>query len=309
MSMWSIARTIIVTCVAIAAVTPHAPAAEPCRLGVVAKLPMMVLGNGHIGVPMTVGGKTLTMLVDTGGFLSMLSADSVESLGLTPEPLSPRVDIRQFGGLKIDHYVTAPDVALGQLKAGSFEFLVWPHGGYSPDEDGLLAPDILSSFDAEFDFANASLNLIQHNECDGSPVYWTHDPFGEVDISLDHDRHITVPVNLDGHKFEALIDTGAWKTVARLERIEDEFDIDEKNPNLKRSDGSRPDRPRYRYPFKALTFEGVVVSNPDIELIPNDQSKLYRGPEIIIGMNVLRELHLYVAYKKRTLFVTPASAH
>lgn len=304
-----IVRSAFLLCIAIAAVISSPAAAEDmCNLGIIAKLPMTVLRSGRIGVPMSVGGKTLTMLVDTGGFLSMLSPESVASLGLTPEPLSATAEVYQYGGLRIDHYVTAHDVALARLKAGTLQFLVMPRGGYLPDEEGLLAPDILSGFDVEFDFANASLNLIKPNDCSRDPVYWTRDPFGEVDISRDEARHIFVQVTLDGQHIKAWIDTGASETVARLERIEDRFDIDEKNPNLK-AVSARPDRSRYRYPFKALSFEGVTVNNPDILLVPDAQSKQYGEPEIILGMNVLRELHLYIAYGKRKLYLTSASAH
>jgi hypothetical protein len=30
---------------------------------------------------------------------------------------------------------------------------------------------------------------------------------------------------------------------------------------------------------------------------------------IVLGMNVLRRLHMYIAYGERTLYVTPATAH
>jgi hypothetical protein len=31
--------------------------------------------------------------------------------------------------------------------------------------------------------------------------------------------------------------------------------------------------------------------------------------DIIVGMNVIRRLHLYIAYGEKTLYVTPATAH
>jgi hypothetical protein len=30
-------------------------------------------------------------------------------------------------------------------------------------------------------------------------------------------------------------------------------------------------------------------------------------PQVIIGMNVLRKLHIYIAYKEQKLYVTPAA--
>lgn len=303
---WIIRSVFMLAAVAAPIVCPAA-ADEPCRLSRVAKLPMTALPSGHISVPMTVGGKALNMLVDTGGVLSMLSPEAVASLGLTPEPVSSMANITQFGGLRVDRYVTARDVTLENLKAGTFKFLVMPRGGYAPEEDGLLGPDVLSGFDADFDFANASLSLFQPNECSHDPIYWTHEPYAEVDVSLDDARQIRVPVTIDGRKFEAFLDTGASETVARLEKFEDEFNIDKRSLNL--VDGARPVRPRYRYPFKSLSFEGVMVNNPDIVLVPDSQSKQYHGPDLLLGMNVLRKLHVYIAYGQRKLYLTSANAH
>jgi hypothetical protein len=82
---------------------------------------------------------------------------------------------------------------------------------------------------------------------------------------------------------------------------------------------------RYRYAFKTLTFEGVTVGNPNIEILPNvmnrnaDQShkmntNIERNsddvalPVVIVGMDVLAKLHLYFAFKERKLYITEAAA-
>jgi hypothetical protein len=45
-------------------------------------------------------------------------------------------------------------------------------------------------------------------------------------------------------------------------------------------------------------------------LVPDAQSKLRTGePRMLLGINVLRQLHLYIAYHEHTLYVTPATAH
>jgi hypothetical protein len=52
------------------------------------------------------------------------------------------------------------------------------------------------------------------------------------------------------------------------------------------------------------------VSYPDIVLIPDRESKVgASGPKMLLGMNVLRHLHLYIAYGEHKLYVTPATAH
>lgn len=292
----------------IAAVFP-ARADETCQLRRIIKLDMTETRDGHVAVPMMIGGRSVSMLVDTGGTFSMLTPPTVTALDLSPQ-LIPMSRIRQYGGFRVDHYVTAHDVSLGGLAGYKFDFLVMPEHGYAPDIGGLLAPDIMRSYDADFDFASAAFSLFSHDHCEGRVVYWTHDPYGVVEIHLNEFGQISVPVMLDGKEIRATVDTGAYHSAASLETIEDEFGIDEKNPDLQPVAGSTPDRPRYHYPFRTLSFQDVTVNNPDLVLVPDSQSKLGPGePKILLGINVLRKLHLYVAYEERKLYVTPAAAH
>jgi hypothetical protein len=64
--------------------------------------------------------------------------------------------------------------------------------------------------------------------------------------------------------------------------------------------------PVYRFPFKTLSFEGVQVNNPDINIIP--QKSFGPGPALILGMSTLRHLHLYIGYKAQKLYLTAAEA-
>ena len=289
--------------------TSLAQADEPCRLERAVKLDMSVTRDGHVSVPMTIGGKAIGMLIDTGGLVSMLTPPTVAELDLTPQMI-PLSRIRQYGGFTVDHYVTVHDASLGGLKTSKLELLVMPERAYPRDAGGLLAPDIMRGYDADFDFANATFSLFSQDHCEGQVVYWTHEPYGEVDINLNEFGQITVPVTLDGKEMRATIDTGAYHSSASLESIEDEFDIHEGNAHLRRIPGGNPLASRYRYPFRTLTFQSVTVNNPDLVLVPDQLSRQPdEAPKILLGVNVLRQLHMYVAYKERKLYVTPAATH
>ncbi|HTW36808.1 MAG TPA: pepsin/retropepsin-like aspartic protease family protein [Rhizomicrobium sp.] len=294
---------------AVLGLTASARADDTCRLQRALKLDMTTLMDGRVSVPMTIGGQTVHMLIDTGGLFSMLTPQTVTRLDLAPQ-IIPLSRITQYGGLVVKRYVVARDVSLGGIEGYKFDFLVMPEHGYPPDIGGLLAPDIMRNYDADFDFANATFSLFLRTHCEGEVVYWTRDPYGVVDINLNDRAQINVPVMLDGQEIRATIDTGAYHSVASLETIEDKFGIDEKNPNLRILPGSRPEHPRYHYPFKTLSLQSVTVNNPDLILIPDNQSRLPPGaPKLLLGINVLRQLHLYVAYGERKLYVTPAAAH
>ncbi|HKD21597.1 MAG TPA: hypothetical protein VKB71_06270, partial [Rhizomicrobium sp.] len=73
--------------------------------------------------------------------------------------------------------------------------------------------------------------------------------------------------------------------------------------------------------FMHISFGGVTVSDPDVVLVPDSydelgkemgiESRLPRDAiehwDMVIGMNVLRHLHIYIAYKEQKLYITPAS--
>jgi predicted aspartyl protease len=286
-----------------------ASAADNCVLRQLLKLDMTTVPDGRVSVPMTVGGRSLNMLIDTGGLFSMLTPPTVKTLDLRPEFL-PAAHITQYGGLAVDHYVVAHDVSLGSIKAAKFDFLVMPEQGHPLSIDGLIAPDIMRSYDADFDFANAAFRLFSSDHCEGNVVYWTHDPYGAVEFRLNQFGQITVPIMLDGHEIRATIDTGAYHSVASLETVEDALGIDEKNPDLRLLPGTMPDRRRYHYPIKTLSLQSITVNNPDVILISDSQSRQPAGaPQMLLGINVLKQLHLYFAYREHTLYVTPAAAH
>lgn len=127
--------------------------------------------------------------------------------------------------------------------------------------------------------------------------------------------HINFPVTLDGKDVRATLDTGASRSVLGLEAAEDTFSFDEKNASLKVLGTTRSGH-SYKFPFNTLLFGeagavlgSVTVINPDLILVSRSDSRLPGSPDLILGMGVLRQLHLYIDYKEKKLYVTAASAH
>jgi len=65
-------------------------------------------------------------------------------------------------------------------------------------------------------------------------------------------------------------------------------------------------RQTFSYPFKTIDFAGVAVTNPHI-LVLSDRD--FPPKELLLGSDVLRQLHLYISYKEHKIYVTPATAH
>jgi len=56
-----------------------------------------------------------------------------------------------------------------------------------------------------------------------------------------------------------------------------------------------------------MTLQGVTVNNPKIVLVPRESSK-FSDMRALLGITVLRQLHLFIAYHERMIYVTAADA-
>jgi predicted aspartyl protease len=297
-----------VATVLLAASLTTAHAEESCQLLRIAQVDMGTSPDGAATAPMSVGGQTFTMEIDTGGFISMLTDTSVASLGLPPQVINFDIEIRGYGGKRVTKYVIAHDIVFGGLKAARHEMLVLPSDMGSEQIGGIIAPDILRAYDDDFDFANAKFSLFSPKHCEGQVVYWTTGPYATIPITVDDSGHMVMPIEIDGKRVRATIDTGNYRTLMSLETAKSLFNISDSDPalvSLARESGE----PGYRYPFKSMTFQDVQVSNPDVMLISDDVSRMREMPPVLLGMNVLRQLHIYIAYKERKIYATAASAH
>src|SRR4029077_2017193 len=120
--------------------------------------------------------------------------------------------------------------------------------------------------------------------------------YAQVPIRVDDSWHISLPVTLNGKSLTAVIDSGADRSTMSLETLKDLFGIDEKNPALKQKgaatiNGTAKTK-MYGYPFDTLSLEGVTVQSPDIDIIPAETYGTH-NPQLIIGINVLRQLRVY----------------
>ncbi len=302
----------LIPVLAVCALMSGAPALadQACPLVRQALLDTQTDKAGGVAVPITVGGHPLVMLIDTGGAYSLIEQAAADAAGLRTHRLEEAA-AEMYGGTRLNTFATAYAIQIGKLKLDKYDFMVLPDGRLPWGVSGTLGADFLTFFDADFDFANAKFSLFSPDHCQGHVVYWTHDgPIGLVPFKLMGDRLITFHVTLDGKDVEAALDTGSTQTRMSLETAEGLFNLKPDSPGMKPVSDWRGKNTSYRYSFGSLAFEGVQIAAPDIVLDPDDVSHRLPGqPPMIIGMGILRQLHLYVAYKERNLYITAAGVH
>jgi predicted aspartyl protease len=273
--------------------------------------------------PVTIDGHKKFMLVDTGGFMSEITPQAADELQL------PRrhANFRQtnVAGESSDQVAVASTFTLGRLTAQSIEFVVAPEkalfGGITALA-GIIGPNILRNYDVDLDFGAHKLSLISPDHCEGKVVYWQADALAIVPMHVLADGHIVLPVTLDGHKETALLDTGASGSTITTRVAERDFDLKPGSADTPYVAGmrERPSAATYRHTFASLSFGDVAASNPHFEIIPDlnrarepDIGTRFAGeesgtPPMLLGMNILRHLHIYIAYKEQKLYISPADA-
>jgi hypothetical protein len=134
-----------------------------------------------------------------------------------------------------------------------------------------------------------------------------------------------VPVKLDGHEFSAMIDTGAFRTTITLPTAKRVFDLEPSSPGMNRlgNINGDPNLASFTHTFSTLTFEGITVTNPTVAIMPDrmaaaDRTQqtgnrartngdFFKIPDLILGMDVMRHLRMYMAFKENTLYVSPGA--
>ncbi len=303
---------------------PTSAFADRCTLQRIASLTAQRSPWGEYIVPVSLNGKDFKFAVDTGGVDSILSGDSADALSLPRKELS---DLwYSASGKVIRETVRISKFQLGPMVGNDIYFLVSPSGFADHHRDasinGALGANFLVAYDLELDPAHNVVNLYSRDHCPGKVVYWATS-WTEIPIKV-LDKHIAVTIQLDGKPIQALVDTGASVTTLNLRAAGRTFDLHPGDQGVDAAgtvtmvDGVK--LPAYTHQFGSLELAGLKVANPkitltatqgppqdDLKLAAIDHETMYKS-DLLLGMDVLRNLHLYVSYNEDKIYATGANA-
>jgi len=305
-----------------------AMAAECGPLKRVTSLDIMKLRSGRYAISVDIAGKQETLLLDTGGAFSQLSPKTVKDLGLATTRSRDGKSLIGVSGATSDQQVRLPSITLGGLRQEGAYFFVSPEQTNAPQTvpefAGILAADFLQNFDADFDFTSGKLNLFSPDHCPGNVVYWPAVTVAAVPFTFDASGHINFRMELDGKRVNATLDTGAAETTLSTDIAQRDFGVDLNAPDVQKIGELQGGFAANVYVrrFKTLAVDGVTISNPVIVLLPDLVSgRVRNGPstgslikddkplaDMLVGIPTLSQLHLYVAYKERKLYMTASFA-
>ncbi|HET7085058.1 MAG TPA: retropepsin-like aspartic protease [Rhizomicrobium sp.] len=272
-------------------------------------------------VPVTLNGVTRQMVLDTGGAITQLSRNTIEELNL-PEYGSSAA-VYDINGRVSHRFAMVKELAFGDLRRNDAALMVWPEPvrPYA----GELAQDLLQPYDVDVDFGTGLLKMYAKASKDGTQC---PGPAGWVPLARSEMRnkgwHLHIPVTLDGHSYDAIFDTGSRHTIMRSPAARRDFGLSQDSPDMEpfRAINGDPFLNGHLHRFSKLSFAGMTMEKPEVLIVPDmlgrnaDHSVIADNPthrhneglilpELSLGMDVLKHLHLYMAFGEQALYVAP----
>lgn len=307
--------------------------AENCQLKMVASVDTEAASSvGEMLLPVSFGGTRKLLLVDTGGFFHEMRSDVVKELNLVTRE-SQIVAVRDVLNNSSSLVARAPAFSIGAMAPTPMDFVVTENHGLLGDDRvaGVFVPGIYyRSLDVDLNFPAHKFSLFTQDHCPGQVVYWPNSGVAVVPFRFDGSNHVVIPVKVDGNELAAAIDSGASQTTMFL-RSAGRLGIEPGKPGVVETGqlGDNANVRTYQYTFGSISIEGITIRNPRMDLLPDLGARMPVGPsasgndtrlgtrrqdvtDMLIGMSVLRHLHVYIAAKEQKLYITagaePAAA-
>jgi predicted aspartyl protease len=285
-----------------------------CTYVQVAKLPIRYVGSGLApAVDGIIDGTAATMLVDTGADTTYLTLTGTGKRGLLLRSTGRYVE--GVSGSSRLYSARLKEFSIGSARAGKrTELHVIGETSYTPSYDAIVGASFLLQADMEISLSDKELMFFRQRGCEGSSLaYWKEEavalPFAST-FSSSPNPHFTVIVN--GKKMDAIIDTGAERSVIGLDAAK-RAGVRTDAPGVKRlADvlGVGTSRvPRWSAVFETLSIGGETIQGAEIGIIDSQGSNsadLYLGQDFLRTHRVLfamSQQKLYLAYLGGNPFV------
>jgi hypothetical protein len=296
---------------------------------------MTSANGGPSSIPVKINGTDQKLTLATAGTTTQLNALGVKALKL--ETRNGKATLSNPGGEpRLMDEVTIADFTMGTMHGSNVTWLTPDQsgrggggGGDDAPKDvpvGLFSLNYMMSYDVDADFGSDRLRFFAQDHCPGGVLYWKADSaVGVAPITVDNGR-VTVPVMLDGKALTGVIDTAS--TTSHLYAV-----VAQRVLGVELgSDKAPADRPSRAFGGdQSYTYTGTLSIGPlslpgsAVMVSPNlankgggpavEAANRSRGiqfamahPEVVIGMDVLRKLHVYMAFGENKLYATTTTA-
>ena len=257
--------------------------------------------DGHIYLPVEVGGRVRLWVLDTGASVTVVEKKFADELGLKREG---NIKGQGAGNIVDVSFTTLPAFSIPGLEFDSQRVAVidinrlfrqW----IGQDVAGILGCDFLSRLAMKIDYANEKLSFYH-------PDSFQYTGSGTViDAPLSSSTTFELPITVEGKysgKWDLDLGAGGMSFLYPFARENGFFE----RPGVDRmgfgAGGSYPNR---AVRFSTLEFAGHTITDPVISMPREEVKGAFANKELVgnIGNTLLRRFVLYLDYKREQVIV------
>nr|WP_277875825.1 retroviral-like aspartic protease family protein [Acetobacter fallax] len=262
---------------------------------------MPVLNSSHSPVvQVTLNGKPVAMIVDTGADASLVSTATSEKFDLSYT--GGHVTLRGTTGVVAASVVRADKLGLGKAIASDVLFIEidkkWGHIGDLPVA-GLLGSDFLSNYEVKFDLPQHLITLYRMQGCSSKDIVWKK-PVDPVPLEPGDGKDVLVPFKINGKPIDAILDSGASGTVIRPSQARKAGvtrDMLARDP-VGFSRGVSDDKVvSHRHLFDTVEVGPEIFHNVHLQVAPLETDSA------LLGADFLRHAVVWLSYRDRILYI------
>jgi len=244
------------------------------------------------------------MLLDTGAETTILTPGVAQRLGAQRPQIEFQRQLRGVAGSLQTSEVELRSFTVGGVAIPWRRVRVAPinvTSVFSGPLDGVLGADSLNSFDIDLDLPNNQITFYSRQACPGAAPAWT-EPYVTMAAGRSKGDHLFFPVQLDGRKINAFVDTGSQSTVlstsAALALGLTPVLLGRDRAAVLR--GAGPEQLSGRvHRFARLEIGGEAIRNPEIVVADLNLS----DADLVLGVDVVRPWRIWLCYGAQKIFL------
>ncbi|HEX3347340.1 MAG TPA: retropepsin-like aspartic protease [Acetobacteraceae bacterium] len=281
--------------------TPRYGAA--CRVEKSADLPLRNVDN-FLFAPVSIGGETVLLVVDTGAETTLLTPEMVARIGLVRDANRRSVLLGVAGAVTSEN-VVARDLRVGTIDLGDTSLgvgAIAPIPALGVPLGGLLGTDILGRYDVEIDAPARRMTLFTVTNCrDFAP--WDGHAIA-IPALLTSGGRLFVPAAVDRQPVRAQLDTGARNSLV-TQRVANRVGVSDRvlagDPVRFGHGVGEVGIALRRHRFDRITVGGLSEDNVEL----NVADTRLPGVEMLLGADWLSGKRIWISFARKVLFVQP----
>ena len=255
-------------------------------------------------VTVSANGHALTLILDTGAERTVLTPDVAQRIGAQRPSIEFQRQVRGITGNLGSHEVELRSFAAGGVPLPWHRVLVAPVTTakiFPTGLDGFLGADVLSDFDIDVDLPGQQVGFYRKQTCLTAAPDWPG-RYSTIDTGTSRGERLFFPVQLDGRRLTAIIDTGSQTTVlatasAAALGVTQAVLARDRAMTMQGVTGGAVDSRVHQ--FSRLEVGTMVVRNPRMGVMDLKLSEA----DLVLGIDFMSSRRVWLSYGSRRIFL------